>query len=110
MGSAYEVYRVLGHGFLEKVYETALIKELGAKGYKVVGQAEVPVRYKGELVGVYFADILVADTVICEIKVAQALAPEHQAQLLNYLNATGIKVGLLLNFNTKGVEIKRLVF
>ncbi len=110
IGAAYEVYRVLGHGFLEKVYETALAKELQTRGHDARCQAEIGVEYKGEQVGVYYADILVDGCVICEIKALEQLASAHEAQLLNYLKATGIKVGLLLNFGPKGVQVKRMVF
>ena len=110
IGAAYEVYNVLGHGFLENVYARALLKELEARGHKAVQEAKIEVYYKEESVGLYFADILVDNAVICEIKAVQKLAPEHEAQLLNYLKATGIKVGLLLNFGPKSVEVKRMVF
>jgi GxxExxY protein len=76
----------------------------------VVNQAEMEVRYKGESVGVYYADLLVDDAVVCEVKALDKLAPAHEAQLLNYLKATGIKVGLLLNFGPSRVEVKRMVF
>jgi GxxExxY protein len=110
IGAAYEVYRELGYGFLEKVYAAALKKELEGRGREAVSEAQIEVHYKGESVGVYFADVLVDKRVICEVKAAQKLAPEHEAQLLNYLKATGIKVGLLLNFGPKGVQVKRMVF
>jgi len=110
IGAAYEVYRELGHGFLEKVYAAALKKELEGRGHEAVSEAQIEVHYKGESVGVYFADVLVDGSVMCEIKAAQKLAPEHEAQILNYLKATGIKVGLLLNFGPKGVQVKRMVF
>jgi GxxExxY protein len=110
IGAAYEVYRELGYGFLEKVYAAALKKELEDRGREAVSEAQIEVHYKGEFVGVYFADIVVDKRVICEIKSAQKLAPEHEAQLLNYLKAAGIKVGLLLNFGPKGVQVKRMVF
>ena len=110
IGAAYEVYRELGHGFLEKVYAAALKKEFESMGHEAVAEAQIDVRYKGESVGVYFADVLVDKRVICEIKAAQKLAPGHEAQLLNYLKATGIKVGLLLNFGPRGVQVKRMVF
>lgn len=110
IGAAYEVHRELGPGFLEKVYETALIQELVSHNVKALPQAEVPVRYKAQTIGLFYPDILVKDKVICEIKAVERLSPAHEAQLLHYLKATGIKVGLLLNFGSKRLEVKRLVF
>jgi len=110
IGAAFEVHRVLGFGFLEKVYEAALSSELRGHGHRVINQAEMEVSYKGESVGVYYADLLVDDAVICEVKALDKLAPAHEAQLLNYLKATGTKVGLLLNFGPQGVQVKRMVF
>jgi GxxExxY protein len=98
----------LGPGFLEKVYETALVQELARRSMPARSQAEITVHYKGQAVGVYYADILVNDAVICEIKATQALNSAHEAQLLHYLKATGIKVGLLLNFGSQRVQVKRL--
>ena len=110
IGAAFEVHGELGPGFLEKVYETALVKELREQGVGVRPQAEIAVHYKGETVGVYHADLLVDDAVICEIKAAGSIAPEHEAQLLHYLKATGTKVGLLLNFGSRRLQVKRMVF
>ena len=110
IGAAFEVHRELGPGFLEKVYETALVRELEASGIAAVPQAEIHVHYKGQPVGLYYADVLVDGKVICEIKAVESLLPAHEAQLLNYLKATGVKVGLLLNFGPKRVQVKRLVF
>jgi GxxExxY protein len=110
IGAAFEVHGVLGHGFLEKVYEAALTTELRSRGHRVVNQAEMAVTYKGEPVGVYYADLLVDDAVICEVKATEKLAPTHEAQLLNYLKATGTRVGLLLNFGADRVQVKRMVF
>jgi GxxExxY protein len=110
IAAAYEVHKVLGGGFLERVYENALVLELTKRGLR--GQAQMPigVQYKGEPVGEYFADLLVNEVVICEIKAGEGLTNAHQAQLLNYLKATGIKVGLLLNFGNNRVQVKRMVF
>jgi len=105
----YAVYNVLGYGFLEKVYENALAIELRRMGLKVVQQVSIQVYYAGELVGEYFADLLVEDKVIVEIKALRALLEEHEAQLLNYLKATPYEVGLLLNFGPKA-QIKRKVY
>ncbi len=110
IGAAFEVHKELGWGFLEKVYENALRFELEAKGLGVEQQAEIPVTYKEGNVGVYHADLLVDGSVICELKSAEALSGAHEAQLLHYLKATGIKVGLLLNFGPKRVDVKRMVF
>lgn len=105
----YAVYNSLGHGFLEKVYENALAIELRSRGLNVTQQAAIKVRYAGQVVGEYYSDLLVENCIIVELKAVDALADEHFAQLLNYLKATGIEVGLLLNFGAKP-EIKRKVF
>ena len=105
----YTVYRALGYGFLEKVYENSLVIELRKMRLEVVQQAEIKVYYAGVVVGEYYADLLVADAVIVEIKAVRALLAEHEAQLLNYLKATPYEVGLLLNFGPKP-EIKRKVY
>ena len=110
IGAAFEVYRELGSGFLEKVYEAALVQELEARGLRAVAQAEINVQYKGYRVGLFYADVLVDGKVVCEIKAGESLQPAHEAQLLNYLKATGMKVGLLLNFGPKRVEVKRMVY
>ena len=110
IGAAQEVHRQLGFGFLEKVYASALTFELSARGHSVTAEAPIDVAYKGHTAGVYFADLLVDGAVICEIKAVQRLLPEHEAQLLNYLKATGIKVGLLLNFGRPSLQVRRMVF
>ena len=106
IGSAFEVHRVLGRGFLENVYETALLHELASRRIKAERQGPVSVAYKGQSVGTYFADILVEGVVICEIKAVEAIIDPHLAQLLNYLKATHLQVGLLLNFGAKSLQIK----
>jgi GxxExxY protein len=108
-GAIFEVNKVLGPGFLEKVYENALLSELKYRGLKAVCQAPITVTYKGQCVGEYFADILVEDQVIIELKTAERIEKIHEAQLLNYLKATSIQVGLLVNFRHFKAEIKRLV-
>ena len=108
-GAIFEVNRILGPGFLEKVYENALFMELKAQGIKAAAQYPIKVRYKDQIVGEYFADLLVEDQVIIELKTVDRLEKIHEAQLLNYLKATGIKVGLLVNFKSTKAEIKRLV-
>jgi len=110
IGAAFEVYNLLGYGFLEKVYENALIKELQIRGLNFKAQYPIKVKYKGEEVGEYFADIFVEGKVIVELKTGEAFNPLHEAQLLNYLKATEIKVGLLINFSPKKCEYKRFVF
>ncbi len=105
----YRVYNKLGYGFLEKVYENAMMIELKKEGILAIAQAQIRVLYDMEIMGEYYADILVDDKVIVEIKAARQLAEEHEAQLLNYLKATDIEVGLLLNFGVKP-EIKRKAF
>jgi GxxExxY protein len=108
-GAIFEVNKVLGYGFLEKVYEKALMIQLRNRGLRVKNQLPLKVRYKEQIVGEYFADLLVEGRVIVEIKSATNLLKEHQAQLLNYLKATGIHVGLLVNFTRNKAEIKRMV-
>src|SRR3954467_4705013 len=97
----YQVYNVLGYGFLEKVYQNAMVLELRKRGLNVVPQGQLLVQYEGEIVGEYYADLLVEGKVIVELKAVEQLAPEHHAQLINYLKASGIEVGLLLNFGPK---------
>lgn len=105
----YKVYNKLGYGFLEKVYENAMMIELKKEGIPAVAQSPVKVLYEGEIIGEYSADILVDNKVIVEIKAEKSLAVENEAQLLNYLKATEIEVGLLLNFGLK-LEAKRKIF
>lgn len=105
----YKVYNDLGYGFLERVYENALFIELTDMGFKCVKQRPIDVFYKGVKVGNYFADIIVEDKIILELKAAEAIVEEHQFQLVNYLKATDIEVGLLLNFG-KTPEFKRKIF
>ncbi len=103
------MHRVLGPGFLEKVYENALLVELRARGYTAESQVPIKVYYKEDVVGEYIADILVEGKVIVELKTVEKLEKLHEAQLLNYLKGTGIQVGLLVNMKSQTVEIKRLV-
>ena len=109
IGIFYKVYNKLGYGFLEKVYENAMLIEFKKEGIPAVAQFPIKVLYEEEIVGEYYADILIATKVIVEIKAVKNLLTEHEAQLLNYLKATDIEVGLLLNFGPKP-EIKRKVF
>ena len=105
----YKVYNKLGYGFLEKIYENAMMLELKKEGITSASQSPIRVLYEDEIIGEYYADILVDNKVIIEIKVSRRLVNENEAQLLNYLKATDIEVGLLLNFGAKP-EVKRKVF
>ena len=105
----YKVYNTLGYGFLEKVYERAMMVEFGRAGLKFVNQFPVRVFYEGEVVGDYVADFLVEGEVIVEVKAKMALCDSDECQILNYLKATDKEVGLLLNFGRKA-EIKRKVY
>ena len=109
IGAFYSVYNSLGYGFLEKVYENALFIELKSLGLSVTKQERLKVYYENEEVGEYFADMVVDECVVVELKAADSLCKEHETQLINYLKATGIEVGLLLNFGKKP-EFKRKVF
>lgn len=109
IGAFYEVYNGLGNGFLEAVYESALALELEERGLVVRRQIPLAVHYKGRLVGQYVADLVVNDAVIVELKAVHRIDGAHEAQLINYLRATEIEVGLLLNFGAKP-EFRRLVF
>lgn len=106
IGCAYRVHNTLGFGFLEKVYENALRIELELAGLNAVQNVSIPVRYHGYIVGDFFADLLVENAIIIELKAVQHLAKEHEVQLVNYLTATGIDDGLLINFGPS-VQIKR---
>lgn len=101
IGLFYDVYNELGNGFLEKVYENALAYELREAGYHVEQQYPIVVRYRGEVVGEYYADLVVDQKVILELKAVSKPIAQHEAQLLNYLKATPYEVGLLLNFGGK---------
>jgi len=103
---AYKVHNTLGAGFLEKVYENALAIELRKNGFDVKQQYPIKVYYEDEIVGDYFADILVNNIIIIELKAVENLAPIHETQLVNYLNGTGLDIGLLINFGSS-VTVKR---
>lgn len=107
--SFYKVYNRLGYGFLEKVYENALAYELRKCGLQVKSQVSVKVFYDGQEIGEYFADLLIEDCVIVELKVSENLSKAHEAQLLNYLKSTEAEVGLLLNFGPEA-QFKRKLF
>jgi len=106
IGCCFEVHKKLGSGFLERVYENALVIELAKQGLSVRQQVPISVKYDGQAVGEYFADLLIEDQLICELKACERLSAEHEVQLVNYLAATGFDVGLLINFG-RSVTVKR---
>ena len=110
IGAAFEVYNELGYGFLERVYHRALQVELLKRGIRTELEKRISVRYKDVIVGDYDADVIVEPKIIVEIKIAPQYDKRDEAQLLNELKATGLKVGLLLNFGRSKVEFRRLVF
>ncbi|KUJ59182.1 GxxExxY protein [Flavobacteriaceae bacterium CRH] len=105
----YDVYNQLGYGFLEKIYQNAMYFELISQGYKVEAQKQIKVYFKNQLVGEFYADLLVEDSIILELKACEHLVNANVAQLLNYLKSTQIEVGLLLNFG-ESPEFKRLIY
>jgi GxxExxY protein len=109
IGAVLEVSNTLGAGFLEKVYERALLRELALRGLRAKAQFSVSVMYKGHCVGEYYADILVEGVLVVELKCVERLCNEHTAQCLNYLRATGRAVCLLVNFQSSKVEWRRIV-
>ncbi len=109
IGAAFEVANTLGAGFLEKVYERALLKELRLQGIQALPQASFSVVYKGQSVGDYFADILVEGSLVVKLKCVDRLTDEHMAQCLNYLRASGVGLCLLINFQKSKVDWKRIV-
>jgi len=110
IGASFDVFRELGYGFLERVYQKAMKVELEIRGLKAETEAEIKVWYKGVIVGDYRADILVNNCVLVELKVSPVINLKDEAQLLNELKATGIKVGLLMNFGKQKVEFIRRVY
>lgn len=109
IGAAYAVFHALGHGSLESVYENAMVVELRSRGIRVEKQQDIKVYYNGHAVGDFTADLFVEDAVIVELKAVRTFHESHEVQLVNYLKATGINVGLLLNFGEQRVEVKRKV-
>ena len=109
LGAIFEVSNTLGAGFLEKVYERALLKELRLRGIRAATQVSLSVMYKGQSVGDYFADLVVEDVLVIELKCVERFTNEHFAQCLNYLRASGRMVCLLVNFQKPKVEWKRIV-
>jgi GxxExxY protein len=110
IGAAFEVHRVLGYGFLEKVYQKALQVELIRRGFEARIECGIKVHYKGAIVGEYEADLFVNSRVIVELKISKEYNTQDEAQLLNELKATGIKVGILINFGREKVEFRRFVY
>ena len=110
IGAAFEVFRELGYGFLENVYKHAMHVELEIRGLHSQMEFDIKVHYKKRVVGVYKADLLVGGCVLVELKIASSIDSRDEAQLLNTLKATGIKVGLLINFGKQKTEFKRMVF
>ncbi len=110
IGCAYEVSNVLGAGFLEKVYERALIRELRLRGLNVQSQVTYPVTYKGARVGEYVADLLIEDLLLVELKCVDTFSNEHIAKCINYLKASHLRLALLINFQRPKVEWKRIVY
>lgn len=106
--SCFEVSKELGAGFLESVYEKALLIALRQKGLEAKAQFPLSVGFRGQTIGEFYADILLEGKIIIELKAVRSLTPEHQAQLINYLKATGIEIGLLVNFGNSRLEYKRL--
>lgn len=106
--SFYSVYKTLGFGFLEKVYENSMLIDLSARNRQVQQQVPIDVHYNGFKVGKYFADLFVDRRVIVEIKAVENLIPEHELQLINYLKATEVEVGLLLNFGPQPRFIRKV--
>ena len=107
IGAAMRVHSALGPGFVEAVYQNALALEMALEGIPFEREAKLEVRYRGELVGQYRADLLVAGSLILELKAVQAILPEHEVQVVNYLAATGLEQALLLNFGTRSLQIKK---
>jgi GxxExxY protein len=110
VGAFYEVANTLGPGFLEKVYEQALVRELALRGVHAESQVSIPVHYKGATIGVYFADVLIEGKLIVELKCVEKFTDEHFAQCINYLKATGIRICLLVNFQRPKIHWQRIAF
>lgn len=108
IGCAFEVQNELGVGFLESVYEKAMVVALAQSGIPVQAQAPINVSFRGVIVGSFYADLLVNERVIVELKTVSELSEQHRMQVLNYLNATGIPVGLLINFGNPRLQYRRL--
>ena len=110
IGATFEVHNILGYGFLERVYQRAMQVELELRGVKVELEPKIKVQFKSVVVGDYAADLLVEDKIILELKTDPTYQALHEAQLLNELRGTGIKLGFLINFGREKVEYKRMIF
>ena len=108
INAAYEVHNRLGPGFLEAIYEAAMVLELESRGHKVENQVRVPVCYRKQQIGEHFLDLLVDEKVILELKAVKEIAPIHQQQALSYLKATGLELAIVINFGTPSVKYKRV--
>ncbi|MCK4545464.1 GxxExxY protein [candidate division WOR-3 bacterium] len=110
IGACMEVHKILGNGFLEPVYQEVLAKEFGLQGIPFEREKRITISYKGDILNKqYLADFVCFDKIIVELKALSALSSEHESQLLNYLKATGCKVGLLVNFGEKSFKYKRMI-
>jgi GxxExxY protein len=109
MGAIFEVHKKLGPGFLESIYQKALIDELGTRGLKVETQKAVNLTYKDKKIGVHRLDLVVEDKVVLELKTVERFSPYHKAQLTSYLKASGYKLGILVNFSKSKVEYRRVL-
>ena len=109
IGCAYKVYNQMGFGFLESVYEKCILIEMRAAGLSVEAQKSISVQYQDEIVGDFIADLVIENKIVVELKAIEQLTKAHEIQLVNYLVATGISVGLLINFGRTQVEVKRKV-
>lgn len=109
LGAAFAVSTTLGHGFLEAVYKNAFVEELSLLNCRVAAERPYPIHYRGKLVGTYYADLVIEERVIVELKAIDTLTRAHSAQLLNYLKASGLPVGLLINFGRPSLEMKRVL-
>ena len=109
MGAIFEVHKKLGPGFLESIYQKALIDELGTRGLKVETQKAVNLTYKDKKIGVHRLDLVVEDKVVLELKTVERFSPHHKAQLTSYLKASGYKLGILVNFSKSKVEYRRVI-
>ena len=107
LSASFEVSNELGSGFLESVYEKSLLLALRQKGMKAEAQVPLKVKFRAQIVGEFYADIIVEDEILLELKTVKKMAPEHIAQVLNYLKATGLQVGLLINFGNRKLEYRR---
>ena len=110
IGAAMEVHKILGPGFLESVYQLSLEKELSLRGIPFQHQVELPVSYKGTLVGIYKADLIIDNKIVIEIKGISKLNESHEAQALHYLAATGLQLAILINFGMSSLEYRRVVW